>query len=116
VSCRWTETERFRRRKLGIVNDESRWDALFRVIEDDLMAHPTRYPLLPSTNWHMLKTRAGAAGLPGLILYFSMEDPSVCLFEDIDLSDEQDPFVLLDIISAGTSLYGWAQENGHAQY
>lgn len=79
MGCRWTETERFRKRRLEILNDEARWDALFRVIDDDLMAHPTRYPLLPGSdlNWRILKTRPGVAGFPGLILCFSMDDPGV---------------------------------------
>jgi hypothetical protein len=43
-----------------------------------------------------------------------MDEPGVCVFEDVDLSEHQDPLALLDIITVPT-LYGWAQGNGQAE-
>jgi hypothetical protein len=117
VPCRWTESERFTRRKLEIVPDPERWDALLRTIEDDLMRHPEWYPRLPDSDlpWRMLKTRPGTAGFPGLVIYFSIQSTDVCVLEDVDLSDHQDATALLDVITKG-SLYGWAHGNGQAEF
>jgi hypothetical protein len=117
VPCRWTESERFKRRKLEIVPDPDRWDALLRVAEDQLMQHPERHPKLPNSElpWRMLKTRPGTAGFPGLVIYFSIESKDVCVLEDVDLSDHQDPTALLEILTSGT-LYGWAYGDGDATF
>ena len=118
VGCRWTESPEFTRRKLEILNDEDRWDALLRAIEDDLMEHPERFPVLEGAalEWRVLKTRPGIGGFPGLVIYFSIESADVCVLEAVHLSDEPDnPRPLMQALFGRRTLYEWLQERGNGQ-
>jgi hypothetical protein len=108
VSCSWTPSPEFERQRKSIFDDDERWDALMRFIEDDLMLHPERMPLVEGTPFRMLQTRPGAAGFPGLTILFSIEPGGkVCVLEGIKLSDDQTPVPLL------SNPWGWAQSNGN---
>jgi len=48
-------------------------------------------------------------------LYFSLEKDDLCVLEELDLSDHQDPTALLEILTTGT-LYEWTSGNGHAEF